>query len=139
MSWRVRAAQTGNLPAILELLSQVDGDRERPKAGQFVVAEDGAGAIIGSARLKPYPGFVELASVAIAEGWRGQGVGREMVALLLENFQGQVYLMCEDNRVAFFGQFGFQPLPEAQMPRELGAKWRHYLGLVTSLNLMRRE
>ena len=139
MAWQVRPAGAKDLPGIVALLAPVGGDQERLRADQFVVAEDDVGGIIGCGRLKPYRGFVELASLAIGEEWRGQGVGRAIVARMLEERQGRVYLMCEDNRLDFFGQFGFAVLPENRMPAGLRPKWQHYIGLVDHLNLMRRE
>ncbi len=139
MAWQVRVAGAKDLPGIVALLTPVEGDQERLRAAQFVVAEDDAGGIIGCGRLKPYRGFVELASIAIAEDWRGQGVGRAIVSQLLAARNGRVYLMCEDNRLEFFGQFGFAALRENQMPAGLRPKWQHYVGQVGHLNLMRRE
>lgn len=139
MAVQVRVARAEDLPGIVALLTPVEGDQERLRADQFVVAEDDSGGIVGCGRLKPYRGGVELASIAIAEEWRGQGVGREIVARLLSGHQSPVYLMCEDNRLEFFRQFGFAALPESQLPAGLRPKWEHYVGLVDHLNLMRRE
>jgi N-acetylglutamate synthase-like GNAT family acetyltransferase len=139
VAYQVRAAGDKDLPGIIALLTPVEGDQERMRAAQFVVAEDDVAGVIGCGRLKPYRGFVELASIAIAPEWRGQGVGRAIVARLLAARRGRVYLMCEDNRLDFFGQFGFAVAPEAQLPAGLRPKWQHYLGQVGHLNLMRRE
>ena len=140
VAYKVREAGAEDLPGIVALLAPVEGDQERLRAGQFVVAvEDDGGGIIGCGRLKPYRGFVELASIAIAEEWRGQGVGRAIVSQLLAGHKGRVYLMCEDNRLDFFGQFEFVALRENQMPAGLRPKWQHYDGQVGHLNLMRRE
>lgn len=136
---KVRAAGVKDLPGIIALLTPVEGDQERLRADQFAVAEADGGSIIGCGRLKPYRGFVELASIAIAEEWRGQGVGRAIVAQLLAGRKGQVYLMCEDNRLDFFSQFEFVVLRGNQMPAGLRPKWQHYIGEVDHLNLMRRE
>ncbi len=136
---QVRVARAEDLPGIVALLTPVEGDQERLRADQFVVAEADGGGIVGCGRLKPYRGCVELASLAIAEEWRGQGVGRDIVARLLAGHQGWVYLICEDNRLDFFSQFGFAVMPERQLPAGLRPKWEHYVGLVDHLNLMRRE
>ena len=77
--WWVRDSGTEDLSAIEDLVALVDGDGEDLQASQFVVAEDEGGGILGCARLRPYQGFLELASVAVRDGLRTRGVGREMV------------------------------------------------------------
>ncbi|MDP6550412.1 MAG: GNAT family N-acetyltransferase [Dehalococcoidia bacterium] len=103
----MRAAEAEDLPAIDDLVALVDGDREDLRVDQFVVAEDEAGGILGCARLRPYRGFRELASVAVRDGMRDRGVGREMVTALLSRYRGPLYLVCEDREVGFFAGSAF--------------------------------
>ena len=137
--WRARAAGPEDLPAIESLVALVAGDGEDLQAGQFVVVEDEGGGILGCARLRSYQGFFELASVAVRDGLRARGVGREMVATLLGRCQGLLYLVCEDREVGFFRRFGFGLIDPEDVPPGLAPKWRRYTAQVGRINVMRHD
>jgi N-acetylglutamate synthase-like GNAT family acetyltransferase len=138
-AWRVRPARPEDLPSIRELVTSVGGDLEDLQSKQFVVAADAEDKIIGCGRLKPYPGFCELASIAVSNGWRSTGVGKAVVRRLLESHQGPVYLICEDNVVEFFRRFGFDLVPRSEMASGLQSKLERYIAQVGNINAMRRD
>ncbi|MCH7997542.1 MAG: GNAT family N-acetyltransferase, partial [Chloroflexi bacterium] len=105
--WQIRAARVDDLPAINRLVSSVDGDLHQLDVQEFLVAEDADGAILACGRLRPYPDFCEMASLAVNRSARTQGLGRAIVAGLLDLFPGKIYLVCEDQVVEFFRPFGF--------------------------------
>ena len=113
--WQVGPADPEDIPEIEDLVASVGGDTEQLEAEQFVVAKDVNQRVIGAARLKPYDGFCELASLAVRDEWRTGGVGRAVVSQLLEAHQGPVYLICEDHVVNFFRRFGFDLIPMSEM------------------------
>ena len=120
-------------------MALVDGDLHQLDHGQFVVAESEGGTILGCGRLRPYPEFCELASLAVDQDRRTNGVGRAIVGRLLELFPGNVYLICEDHVMNFFSRFGFRPVPVEDMPAGLEPKWRHFYSLIGSMNVMLLE
>jgi len=126
------------LPEIDELIATVDGDRVDLATDQFVVAKSEDARILGCGRLRPYPDFCEIASMAVADDVRANGIGREIVRRLLEKYPGTIYLICEDNVVEFFRLFEFELLPEAAMPDGLSPKWDYFCSTAGSMNLMRR-
>ena len=140
-AWSVRQALPEDMSGIEELVASVGGDLEDLRAEQFVVARQGrAGVIgvIGCGRLKPYPGFCELASLAVAPEWRASGVGREIVDELLKMQDEPIYLLCEDDVVEFFRRFGFMLIPMSKMLTGLQSKWERYLAEAGHINVMRR-
>lgn len=137
--WRVRPARAADLPAIDALIASVEGDREALAASQFLVAQEDNGRIVGCVRLKPYADFYELASLVVETEWRASGVGRQLVARLLEQYQGTVYLICEDEVVGFFQRFGFARIPRQEMRPGLTAKWERYVAQIGYINIMRRD
>ena len=137
--WKVRPAQVTDIFAIEGLLVSADGDLENLAEDQFVVAEDEDGAILGCGRLRPYPDFCELASLAVDQEARAGRVGRGIVSSLLERYQGPIYLICEDNVVDFFRRFRFECIPETDMPAGLRPKWEYFAALTGHMNVMRRE
>lgn len=138
-TWRVRPARPEDLPSIEKLVSSVGGDLEYLQAEQFVVALDDQGHIIGCGRLKPYPGFCELASIAVEDRWRTAGVGRAVVSQLLKSYVGPVYLICEDDVVDFFRRFGFDLTPMSEAVAGLQSKLERYVAQVGHINVMRRD
>ena len=93
-SWQVGPALPKDLNQIEKLIASVGGDQDRIETDQFTVARDVNQQVIGCARLKPYPEFVELASLAVSEELRGCGVGQEIISRLLQEHQGPIYLLC---------------------------------------------
>ena len=136
--WQLKPAQAADMPGIEELIAEVDGDRVDLVADQFVVAKDEDGKILGCGRLRPYPEFCEIASLAVAPDGRSKGLGREIVNSLLSRFQGPIYLICEYNVVEFFRRFDFALLPESAMPAGLRPKWDYFSAVEGTMNLMRR-
>lgn len=137
--WQVREARAEDLTAIEKLVESVDGDLYQLDQGQFVVAESQGGMILGCGRLRPYPEFCELASLAVDQEQRTNGVGRAIVTRLLELYTGDIYLICEDHVVSFFSRFGFRPAPLDEMPEGLQPKWQYFRNLVSSMNVMLLE
>ena len=137
--WRVRPARAEDLPGIEKLVAAVGGDLEALRVEHFIVAADADVRIIGCGRLKPYPGFCELASIAVKDEWRVSGVGRGVVGQLLKSHQGPVYLICEDDVVDFFRRFGFDLVPMSEMMPGLQSKWERYIAEVGHLNVMKRD
>lgn len=137
--WQIREARNDDLTAIEKLVESVDGDLDQLDQGQFVVAQSGNGTVLGCGRLRPYPEFCELASLAVDQERRTNGVGRAIVARLLEMYPSDIYLICEDHVVNFFTHFGFRPVPVAEMPAGLQPKWRHFSSMAGTLNVMLLE
>ena len=135
----VRLARPEDLADIRVLVASVDGDLDDLVADQFAVAQAASGDIVGCGRLKPYPGFCELASLAVKEGWRAAGGGRDVVSKLLEIHTSTIYLVCENNVVDFFRRFGFELIPVSEMLPGLRSKWEHYYTELGHMNVMRRE
>ncbi len=53
----------------------------------LLVAEDGAGELVGYAVMWSYGDQGELANIAVADGWRGRGIGALLMDTILETAQ----------------------------------------------------
>ena len=113
----MEAAKAADLPEIDELIAAVNGDRRGLGAEQFVVAKSEDARILGCGRLRPYPEFCEIASLAVADDVRAHGIGLAIVNRLLEMYAGTILLVCEDGVVEFFRRFDFELILEAEMTR----------------------
>jgi amino-acid N-acetyltransferase len=136
--WEIEAAKAADLPEIEELIAAVDGDRVDLATDQFAVAKSEDARILGCGRLRPYPDFCEIASMAVADDVRETGIGRAIVERLLKMYEGTIYLICDDDVVEFFRRFGFDLLHESDMPDGLRLKWDYFRSPTGSMNLMRR-
>lgn len=84
----------------------------------FIVAETPDGLFIGCTQLKPHQDkSLELASIAVEEKFRGQGVARALIEHQLAQSPRPIYLMCRPALGAFYEQFGFRVMgPEGMTP-----------------------
>jgi N-acetylglutamate synthase-like GNAT family acetyltransferase len=112
-------AVPADLPAVLELLaaSGLPNDGLAEHFDAAVIARAGA-AVVGSAALELYGETALLRSVAVAEGLRGQGLGRALTtaALGLARARGvrRVYLLTTTAE-GYFPSFGFAPIARAEV------------------------
>lgn len=85
---------------------------------RFLVAVSPAGEILGCGQIKPHrDGSRELASLAVREQVRGQGVGRALIEELVRQEAARpLYLMCRATLEPFYAKFDFQAVGLAEMP-----------------------
>ncbi|HET7143935.1 MAG TPA: GNAT family N-acetyltransferase [Anaerolineales bacterium] len=85
---------------------------------RFVVAVDESGQVIGCGQIKPHGGDIrELASIAVLPEYRGQGIARAVIEMLLRDYPKPLYLMCIAHNGPMYEKFGFQVINMDQMPR----------------------
>lgn len=83
----------------------------------FIVAETDEGAFIGCAQLKPHKdGSLELASLAVEDAFRGQGVAQALIEQLMAQAPRPLYLMCRPELGVFYERFGFKVISTEDMP-----------------------
>ncbi|MFZ5821915.1 MAG: GNAT family N-acetyltransferase [Chloroflexota bacterium] len=115
-SFTLRPAVEADFPAIRALIR---GARINPTGldwRRFTVAASGSD-VIGCGQLKPVPGgLTELASLAVRPASRRQGVARALLEHLLDGSPRPLYLTCRSGLGAFYGKFGFVPLPPPDLP-----------------------
>jgi len=136
--WEIEAAKAADMPEIEDLIAAVGGDLVDLATDQFVVAKSEDARILGCGRLRSYPEFCEIVSMAVADDFRTKGIGRAIVERLLEMYEGAIYLICGDDVVEFFRRFEFSLLPASDMPDGLRSKWDYFCSPAGSINLMRR-
>lgn len=140
LAMTVRGAQPTDTAQIQALLEAEDLDRDAFVLKDFVVAADTAGRFAGCARLKHYDDCVELSSLAVSPGHRGQGVGSILVETLLRRSRvAVIHLVCEPKETTFFRRFGFIPIPRDQRPTALELKLRAYEAKLGAMVVMQCE
>jgi GNAT superfamily N-acetyltransferase len=84
---------------------------------RFVIAETPEKRFMGCAQLKPHgDGSCELASLAVEQEFRNQGVARTIIAHFLGQGSHPLYLMCRPSLVPFDGKCGFRVIGPEGMP-----------------------
>jgi len=89
----------------------------------FVIAEDD-GVLIGCGSLSQLgKDLVEIRSLGVSDGYKGQGIGKRLVNLLIEEARamGIVKVMALTYEVAFFERNGFTVVPKEIFPEKV---WR---------------
>jgi N-acetylglutamate synthase-like GNAT family acetyltransferase len=111
-----RPAKKEDFPAIRALIHAVGINPTGLDWRRFLIAVTGTGELTGCAQIKPHAdGSRELASLAVREQDRGQGVARALIERLLEGQPRPVYLMCRARLGSFYNRFGFRSLAENEM------------------------
>ena len=86
---------------------------------RFVVAVDEQGQVIATGQVKPHQKgeILELASIAVVEDHRGEGLARAIIEHLLKDSPRPLYLTCRSRLQPFYQKFGFRTLSYEEMPR----------------------
>lgn len=85
---------------------------------RFLVAVEGSGRVIGCGQIKPHGAdILELASIGVMPDYRGQGIARKIIEMLLEQNPHPLYLMCVEHNGAMYEKFGFRPIEYDEMPK----------------------
>ena len=113
----LRPALETDAPKIRDLIHRVGINPMGLDWRHFIVAEMVAGEFIGCGQLKPHSdGSLEMASIAVKEGHRRQGVARALIEHLLANSPRPLFLMCRASLIPFYEKFGFRVMEEKTMP-----------------------
>jgi len=119
---RIRSAAPPDRAPIRVLAGSLGLDYSGMEGDAFWLAEE-AGRIVGAVGLIRHPDGLELAGLGVDETRRGSGLGRALVAALLAETPGDVYLATVIPE--FFARCGFVPAPAtpASIAARKGTAW----------------
>jgi RimJ/RimL family protein N-acetyltransferase len=102
--------------------TEADIRRQIAAAWRLIGAYDRAGAMVGFARAFSDGGSAYLADVYVLPAHRGRGLGKAIVAMMVEEGPGAGYRWMLHTADAFglYRQFGFAPPPDNYMERPVG-------------------
>jgi N-acetylglutamate synthase-like GNAT family acetyltransferase len=116
----LRPARETESVAIRELIHSVGINPMDLDWRRFIVAVDAQDRIIAIGQIKPHGAKAdihELASIAVAPEYRGQGLARAIIEHLLKSSPRPLYLTCRTKLEPLYEKFGFQTIPYEEMPR----------------------
>ena len=113
----LRRAEARDFPAIPGLIRQARINPTGLDWRRFVVAVNGADAVLGCGQLKPHRGgIIELASIAVRPEHRQRGIARAIMENLIGAAPRPLYLTCRSSLRTFYEQWQFQVLEVSEMP-----------------------
>ena len=85
---------------------------------RFIVPVNERGQVIACGQIKPHGTDIrELTSIAVLPEYRGQGIARAVIEMLLRENPKPLYLMCISHNGPMYEKFGFHVIPDEKMPR----------------------
>lgn len=127
----VRMAQAGDVAAIVSIVNDyaseqvmlpISVERVTMALDDFVVATDARGRVVACGALKEYsPSLAEVASLAVARGAQGRGLGRVIVTSLesLARVRGIDELFALTLTPGFFETAGYAVTERARYPEKI--------------------
>jgi GNAT superfamily N-acetyltransferase len=103
--------------------TEVDISRQIAAAWRVTGVYDPAGAMVGFARAISDGGSAYLADVYVLPAHRGRGLGKALVAMMIEEGPGAGFrwMLHTADAYGLYRQFGFAPPPDNYMERPAGA------------------
>lgn len=116
--YHVRPALESESTQIKELINLVGINPTGLDWKRFLVAVNESGQVISCGQIKPHGGDVrELASIAVSPEYRGLGIARAVIEMLLRENPKPLYLMCVSHNGPMYEKFGFHVVADKQLPR----------------------
>jgi len=114
----VRPATRQEFPKIRSLIHAVSINPTGLDWKHFLVAVSPDNTLLGCGQIKPHcDGSRELASIAVQENARGQGVARAVIQeLLARETTRPLYLMCRARLESLYVKFGYRKIGQDEMP-----------------------
>ena len=116
--WDISVATKKDFQAIRALIHKVQINPTGLDWRHFLVAVNSEGKLLGCGQIKPhFDGSRELASIAVQEQSRGQGLARTVIQeLLTRETTRPLYLMCRARLEPLYVKFGFGAIGINEMP-----------------------
>ena len=118
LDYEIRPALENESTQIKDLIHMVGINPMGLDWKRFLVAVEGSGRVIGCGQVKPHGAdILELASIAVPEEFRGQGIARRIIEELLAQNPRPLYLMCVEHNGPMYEKFGFRAVDHNGMPK----------------------
>ncbi len=115
----IRAATAADQDTIRQMVRAARLDRTQLHWSHFMIAAQ-AGEVVGIGQIRPQT--PELGSLVVKQGWRGQGIGEQLIRTLLARQAGTIYLECGSSKVPYYERFGFVEVSWRDVPMPLKLK-----------------
>jgi N-acetylglutamate synthase-like GNAT family acetyltransferase len=118
VDYEIRSALESESTQIKDLINFVGINPTGLDWKRFIVAVDESRQVVACGQIKPHGADIrELASIAVHPDYRGLGLARAVIEMLLRENPKPLYLMCISHNGPMYEKFGFQVIGEKQLPR----------------------
>ncbi len=140
MTVDIRAATEADSDAIASLIAEAGINPRDLDWHRFLVADDG-GEVVACAQIRVHKqGTRELASVAVRESRRGEGIGRRISeATIAREPVRPLFLYAESANVPYWSKFAFVEVDDDELPADLRRAIRATRRLIRAYNVMTRH
>jgi N-acetylglutamate synthase-like GNAT family acetyltransferase len=115
--YSLRPAAETDAGAIRRLILKVGINPTALDWRRFIVATAPEGRVIGCGQIKPHGReIMELASIAVEEKYRKQGIAAAIINELLRTPTRPLYLTCRSRLGPYYERFGFVAIGPDEMP-----------------------
>lgn len=105
----IRKAKPEDGKFIKDLIHRVGINPISLNWNNFILAVNDEGKPVGCGQIKPHlDGSHELASIAVEESYRKQGIATVIIRYLLKGAPRTIFLTCRESLGEFYRKFGFQ-------------------------------
>ena len=138
-NFSLSAALEADFPAIKALIDETGINPTGLDWRRFTVARSAEGKLIGCGQLKPHgDGTTELASIAVSEAWRKQGVASAVIRKLMTEAPRPLYLTCLSHNGPFYEKFGFRVIKGDELPKYF-RRLTQIASLARAVTMLREE
>ena len=136
----IRAATEADAAAITTLIHEAEINPRDLDWRRFLVA-DGGGDVVACAQVRVHKqGTRELASVAVRQSRRGEGIGRRISeAMIAREPVRPLFLYAEAANVPYWSKFAFVEVGDDDLPPDLRRTIKATRRLVGAYNLVTRH
>ena len=118
INYSIRPALESESAKIKDLINLVGINPTGLDWKRFIVAVNDREQVIACGQIKPHGADIrELASIAVHPEYRGQGIARAVIEMLLRENLKPLYLMCISRNGPMYEKFGFQAVADKLTPR----------------------
>jgi N-acetylglutamate synthase-like GNAT family acetyltransferase len=113
----IRNARKRDIDNIKELIIRSKLNPTSLDWRNFLIAESFEGDFVGCGQIKSHAdGSKELASLAVREPYRGQGIGKSLIEVLISQNPETLHLMCQSSMGSLYEIYDFEIIETNEMP-----------------------
>lgn len=135
MTITIRPAREAEQERIVSLIHQAKINPRHLHWQNFLIAED-QGKIVGVRQVKVHAqGTREVGSGYVLPEYQHQGISARLMNEILSHERGVLYLMCRDQWMPYYEQFGFRRVAVEELPADFRKEYRIGRFITTLISL----
>lgn len=139
VSLTIRPARQEDQSTIVDFIHQAHINPRNLKWERFLVAEEN-GQVLGIRQVKVHAGGTrEVGSGFVLPEHRHKGISAQLMNEILSREKGTLYLMCRDQWIPYYEQFGFHKVSTDQLPADFRKEYRIGRFITSFISFFRKD